>query len=179
MYLGSGIPPVMRMAAAGLTIGIGVDGAGSNNSQDMIESLKFAALLQKVATRDAAIVDAQTILDWATAGAQSPGTGARNRLAGSGQEGRPVRACRASPKIVPVHDPVASLVYSAGEGDVVMTIADGKVLMRDGVIQHVDEEDMLARCQAAARQLADRCGSNRRVARHGDREPRYIREPLT
>ena len=68
MYLGSGIPPMMRMAAAGLPIGIGVDGAGSNNSQDMIESLKFAALLQKVAARDASVVDAQTILDWATRG---------------------------------------------------------------------------------------------------------------
>ena len=68
MYLGSGIPPMMRMAAAGLTISIGVDGAGSNNSQDMIESLKFAALLQKVAARDASVVDAQTILDWATLG---------------------------------------------------------------------------------------------------------------
>ncbi len=65
-----------------------------------------------------------------------------------------------SPKIVPAHDPVASLVYSAGQGDVTMTIADGKVLMRDGVLLRVDEREVLTRCQTAAQQLADRCGSN-------------------
>ncbi len=96
MYLGSGIPPMMRMAAAGLTISIGVDGAGSNNSQDMIESLKFAALLQKVAARDASVVCAQTILDWATRGAaQDPGTRRRDRIAGSRQKSGPVPVGRA------------------------------------------------------------------------------------
>ena len=166
MYLGSGIPPMMRMAAAGLTISIGVDGAGSNNSQDMIESLKFAALLQKVAARDASVVDAQTILDWATLGGARV-LGLEHEI-GSLEAGKKadlfVLAAR-SPKIVPAHDPVASLVYSAGEGDVTMTIADGKVLMRDGVIRGVDEQDVLARCQAAALHLADRCGSNHRVTR--------------
>jgi 5-methylthioadenosine/S-adenosylhomocysteine deaminase len=166
MYLGSGIPPMMRMAAAGLTIGIGTDGAGSNNSQDMIESLKFAALLQKVAARDASVVYAQTILDWATrGGAEILGLADEiGSLEASKKADLFVLAAR-SPKIVPAHDPVTTLVYSAGEGDVTMTVAEGKVLMRDGVIQHLDERDLLARCQAAALQLADRCGSNGRVTR--------------
>ncbi len=166
MYLGSGIPPMMRMAAAGLTIGIGTDGAGSNNSQDMIETLKFASLLQKVAVRDASVVDAQTILDWATLGGAEV-LGLAHEI-GSLEPGKKadlfVLAAR-SPKIVPAHDPVASLIYSAGEGDVVMTIADGRILMQDGVIQHVDEGEVLARCQAAAHALALRCGSSRRVKR--------------
>ena len=49
MYLGSGIAPMVEMSQAGLTIGIGTDGAGSNNALDMLESMKIAALLQKVA----------------------------------------------------------------------------------------------------------------------------------
>jgi 5-methylthioadenosine/S-adenosylhomocysteine deaminase len=166
MYLGSGIPPMLRLAAAGLTIGVGTDGAGSNNSQDMIESLKFAALLQKVAARDASVIDAQTILDWATrGGAEILGLADEIGSLEAGKRADLFVLSRRSPKIVPAHDPVASLIYSAGEADVSAAIADGRVLMRDGILQHIDEVDVLARCQIAAQTLADRCGSNSRRAR--------------
>jgi 5-methylthioadenosine/S-adenosylhomocysteine deaminase len=166
MYLGSGIAPVMRMAAAGLIISIGVDGAGSNNSQDMLESLKLAALLQKVAARDASVVCAQTVLDWATrGGAQTLGLADEIGSLEAGKKADLFVLAARSPKIVPVHDPVTSLVYSAGESDVTMTVSDGKVLMRDGILTQVDEHDVLARCQVAAQALADRSGSNRRVTR--------------
>jgi 5-methylthioadenosine/S-adenosylhomocysteine deaminase len=166
MYLGSGIPPMLRLAAAGLTIGVGTDGAGSNNTQDMIESLKFAALLQKVAARDASVIDAQTILDWATrGGAEILGLADDIGTLEAGKRADLFVLSRRSPKIVPAHDPVASLIYSAGEADVSATIAGGRVLMRDGILQHIDEADVLARCQIAAQALADRCGSNSRLAR--------------
>lgn len=166
MYLGSGIAPIMAMARAGLTISIGTDGAGSNNSQDMIESLKFAALLQKVAARDASVVDAQTVLDWATLGGAAV-LGLSDEI-GSLEPGKKADLfvlAQRTPKIVPGHDPVASLIYSAGEADVVLTIADGRVLLRDGVLQGVDEGRVLGQCMAAALALADRSGSNRRVTR--------------
>ena len=72
---------------------------------------------------------------------------------------------RNSAKIVPAHDPVTTLVYSAGEENVTMTIADGRVLMRDRVIQHLDEADILRRTQTAALALAARSGANRRLRR--------------
>jgi 5-methylthioadenosine/S-adenosylhomocysteine deaminase len=166
MYLGSGIAPMVKMARAGLTIGLGVDGAGSNNSQDMIETLKMAALVQKAAAGDASVVDAQTVLDWATLG------GARAlRLEdniGSLEPGKCADLFVVAPnsaRIVPIHDPVASLVYSGGVENVVLTMANGKVLMREGVIQHFDEAEILCRCQEAALALAQRCGSNRKVRR--------------
>jgi 5-methylthioadenosine/S-adenosylhomocysteine deaminase len=166
MYLGSGIPPMLRMAAAGLTISIGIDGAGSNNSQDMIETLKFAALLQKVGACDASVISAQTVLDWATRGAAKV-LGLADQI-GSLEAGKQADLFVLSPrsaKIVAVHDPVTSLVYSAGEGDVVTTIAGGVVLLHDGMIQHVNEAAILARAQEAATAVADRCGSNKRVTR--------------
>jgi len=70
-----------------------------------------------------------------------------------------------SSKVAPVHDPVASLVYSSGEQNVVMTVADGKVLMKDGMIQHIDEAKIISICQEKALALASRCGSNSRVKR--------------
>jgi 5-methylthioadenosine/S-adenosylhomocysteine deaminase len=166
MYLGSGIPPVVDFARAGLSIGIGTDGAGSNNSLDMLESLKMAALLQKVAAGDAAVVTAQQALDWATCDAAR--TLWLQDEIGSLEVGKraDLFAVRLNTsKIVPMHDPVASLVYSAGEQNVVLTIADGKILMRDGKLTHLDEDAILWRCQEAATQLADRCGSNAKVTR--------------
>lgn len=167
MYLGSGIAPIMRMIEAGVTVCIGTDGAGSNNSQDMIESLKIGALLQKVAAKDASVVDAQTALDWATCQAAKV-MGLSNDI-GSLEVGKQadmfVLALN-SAKIVPAHDPVATLVYSSGEENVVATIAGGKIAMKDKIIQHLDEADILRQCQMAALTLADRCGSNRKVKRH-------------
>jgi len=166
MYLGSGIAPIVKMQRAGLTIGLGVDGAGSNNSQDMIETMKVAALLQKVSAKDASIVDAQQVLDWATRdGARA--LGLENEI-GSLEPGKRADLFAIAintPKIVPVHDPVASLVYSCGEENVVLTIADGKVLMKDGVIQFFDEKRLIDECQHAALRLAERCGSNARLRR--------------
>ena len=166
MYLGSGIAPMLKMSQAGLTIGLGVDGAGSNNSQDMIETLKMSALVQKAAAGDASVIDAQTVLDWATLG------GARalhlDDTIGSLEPGKCADLFVVAPnsaRIVPIHDPVASLVYSGGAENVEMTIANGKILMRDGVIQHIDETETLRRCQQSALDLAQRCGSNSKVRR--------------
>lgn len=167
MYLGSGIAPIMQMIQAGLTVSVGTDGAASNNSLDMIESLKIAALLQKVAARNAAVVDAQTALDWATREAAKT-LGLAHEI-GSLEVGKKadlfVLAAN-SAKITPAHDPVATLIYSSGEENVVATIANGKILMRDRVIQHLDEAAILKQCQAAATSLADRCGSNQKLKRN-------------
>jgi len=166
MYLGSGIAPMMKMAGAGLTICIGTDGAGSNNSQDMIESMKIGALLQKVAARDASVIDAQTILDWSTCNAAKVlGLSAEIGSLEVGKKADMFVLTPNSAKIVPVHDPVATLVYSSGEENVTATIADGKILMKDRQVQYLAEADVLQRCQAAALNLANRCGSNQKLSR--------------
>ncbi len=167
MYLGSGIAPMVRMAEAGITISIGVDGAGSNNSQDMIESLKMAALLQKVGHEDAAVIDAQTVLDWATRDAAIV-MGMSDKIGSleTGKKADMFVLSRNSAKIVPAHDPVSTLVYSSGQENVSLTMVDGHILMRDNQIQHLDEGDILQRSQTTALDLANRCQSNQKVTRH-------------
>lgn len=173
MYLGSGIAPVVQMAQAGITIGLGVDGAGSNNSQDMIETLKVGAMLQKVGARNAAVIDAQTILDWATlGGAKILGLSDKIGSLEVGKKADLFVLALNSPKIVPAHDPVTTLIYSAGEENVLHTIANGKLVMRDRIIPHLDEADILWRSQRAALALADRSGSNRKVTRRWRTEGR-------
>ena len=172
MYLGSGIPPIVRMAEAGLRIGLATDGAGSNNCQDMLESLKFSALLQKVAARDASVVRAQTALDWATrGGAQAINLGREIGSIETGKKADFFLLDPFTPKATPVHDPLATLVYSSGQANVVTTVVDGRVLLEDGVFHHLDEPALLREAQRAAQHLAHRAGTEKLLEKRAKWRP--------
>lgn len=162
MYLGSGIPPIAAMQEAGLTIAIATDGSGSNNCQDMLETLKFSALLQKVGAQNAATVRAQTALDWATRnGARAMGLETQVGSIEVGKRADFFLLDPYTPKAIPVHDPIATLVYSAGQANVDTVVVDGRVLMADGRFRHLDEPALLRKAQAAAQQLALRAETER------------------
>ena len=162
MYLGSGIAPILAMEAAGLTIGVATDGSGSNNCQDMLETLKFSALLQKVAAQNAGVVLAQRALDRATrGGAAAIGMEDRCRFPAPGKQADFFLLNPYTPKAVPVHDPIATLVYSAGQANVDTVVVGGKVLMAGGEFCHLDEGVLLEEAQVAAQQLALRGGTER------------------
>lgn len=170
MYLGSGIPPIVKMARAGLTISLATDGAGSNNCQDMLETLKFSALLQKAAAEDASVVLAQTALDWATlGGAQALGLAAEIGSLEPGKRADFFLVDPYTPKATPVHDPIATLVYSAGQANVATVVVDGQVLLEDGVFKHLDEPALLRETQRAAQKLAQRSGTEQLLDRRAGR----------
>jgi len=136
--LGNGIAPISRLRSAGVNVGIGTDGAASNNSLDMASELRFAALSAKAASGDPTIIPAQEAVQMATvAGARALG------LEGTIAEGN-----RADIAIVdlervetiPTSDPLSSLVYSAGRGAVTDVVVDGRFLMRDRSLTTIDED---------------------------------------
>lgn len=164
MYLASGIAPVPAMLKAGLTCGLGTDGAASNNTQDMIEMLKSTALLHKVATKDPTAITARTVLEMATIeGARVLGLEGK---IGSLEPGKkadlfifdPARAARA----VPLFDPVSTLVYAGGSGNVETVLVDGRVVLEDGRVLGLDERAALEKAQRVAEDLAERAGTFRR-----------------
>ncbi|MGL4648982.1 MAG: amidohydrolase family protein, partial [Caldilineaceae bacterium] len=162
MYLGSGIAPIVRFMREGVPVGISSDGSGSNNCQDMIETLKISALLQKVAAQDASVVRAQDAFDWATRG------GARclrmQEEIGSLELGKRADFFLMdafTARAIPVHDPVATLVYSSSHANVCDVVVDGRVLLRDGRFTHLNEAAILHDTQAAAQLLAARSGTER------------------
>ena len=168
MYLASGIAPVAKMLHAGVTVGLGVDGAASNNGQDMLELMKSAALLQKVGTRDPVSMTAEKALEMATIdGARALGL---DDVIGSLEPGKradfavfdPYR----SPKSIPMHNPVSDLVYSSTMGCITDVAVDGRFLMQDGVVTVVDEQAVLREAQRAAEELCDRSGIANRGAGH-------------
>lgn len=172
MYLGSGIPPIVKMERAGLTISIATDGAGSNNCQDMLETLKFSALLQKAAAEDASVVRAQTVVDWATrGGAQAMGMAAQIGSLEPGKKADFFLVDPFTPKATPVHDPVATLVYSAGQANIATVVVDGQVILEEGVFQNLDEPALLREAQRAAQALARRSGTEHLLDRRSRWRP--------
>jgi 5-methylthioadenosine/S-adenosylhomocysteine deaminase len=175
MYLGSGVAPIVELRRAGLTVGLATDGAASNNSQDMLETLKCAGLVHKMAHHDPAAFTAADVLDMATIdGARA--IGAADRL-GSLEPGKQADLFvfdPFSPRSIPLLDPVASLVFSAGSEGVVTTVVGGQVVLDEGGITTVDEGALLRECQEAACALAVRAGT---VPRRGSGIPPF--DPAT
>ncbi|WIM06506.1 MAG: TRZ/ATZ family hydrolase [Candidatus Nitricoxidivorans perseverans] len=133
MKLASGIPPVNNLLAAGVRVGLGTDGAASNNRLDMFREMRHAALLAKVASSDAAALDAHRALRMATLdGAAALGL---DRDIGSIIPGKSADLCavRLDDWLTqPCYDPASHLIYVAGRENVSHVWVAGKLRIRDG-----------------------------------------------
>jgi 5-methylthioadenosine/S-adenosylhomocysteine deaminase len=151
MKLASGTAPVVDYLEAGITVGLGTDGAASNNDLDMFEAMRFAAFLQKHARNDPRALPATAVLDMATrGGAAALGLSAQVGSLEVGKRADVIMVDTRGPRQTPMFDPVAHLVYSAHGDDVTTTIVDGKVLMRDRKVLTLNEATILAEARAAA-----------------------------
>jgi 5-methylthioadenosine/S-adenosylhomocysteine deaminase len=159
MYLGVGIAPIMELKQSGLTICLGTDGAGSNNSQDMFEVMKSTGLLHKVFHENPAVMNSQTILDMATlGGAKALGQDDRIGSLEVNKQADLFIFDPLKPKSAPVFDPISSLVFSSGSENVSTTIVAGNILMEERKIIGIDELEILQECQKSAWELAERVG---------------------
>jgi len=153
MYLASGMAPVRRWLEKGINVALATDGPGSNNSQDMMETLKFAACLQRIATMDASALLPQDVLDMATrAGAQaahSPNTG----VLAPGYKADIVMVRLDRPHIAPVHSALSALTFNANGNDVDTVLVDGRIVVRAGHSTLIDEDELLSRCQSRAQYI--------------------------
>lgn len=144
MYLGSGVAPIREALDAGVTVSVGTDGAASNNTTDYLESLKFAALIQKGFSRDAARITAEeTVAMASNGGAKAIGM---ERELGCIEVGRKADMFLFEPrklKSTPMHDPYATLVYSSSQENVAATIVNGRIVYHDGRFTcGIDERDL-------------------------------------
>lgn len=133
LYLGSGIPPIPECLAAGVNVALGTDGAASNNSTDMLETMKLAALIQKGAHRDASVITAGQVMGMATRGG-ARALGMQDRL-GTLEVGRKADMVLFDPRHLkswPSHDAMATVVYASSEENIDTTIVDGKVCYHKG-----------------------------------------------
>ena len=137
-----GICPIREYHATGANVTIGTDSAASNNSLNMFESIKLAALLQKHHYWKADALPTQAIFDFATRnGAKALGINT-----GSIEKGKLadiVLLDARMPNMNPQHDLISNIVYSAGPQNVSDVIINGKIIMRDRRILTVNEEEIV------------------------------------
>lgn len=151
MKLASGSAPVVDYLKAGAALGLGTDGAASNNDLDMFEAMRQASFLAKHVSRDPRVVSAATALEMATIGG-ARALGMQDQI-GSLEAGKRadllvVRMNRA--RQTPIYDPVSHLVYTTRGDDVDTTIVNGKVLMRGRIVRTLNAAAVLAEARTVA-----------------------------
>jgi 5-methylthioadenosine/S-adenosylhomocysteine deaminase len=151
MKLASGTAPVPQYLAAGVALGLGTDGAASNNDLDMFEAMRQAAFLHKLQSKDPRAVPAATALEMATlGGARALGMGDRIGSLEPGKRADLIVVGMARARQTPRYDPISHLVYATRGDDVVTTIVNGRVLMRDRKVLTLDEPAVLREADAFA-----------------------------
>ncbi len=154
MKLASGTAPVPAYLRADLPVGLGTDGAASNNDLDMFEAMRIASLLHKLQTVDPRAVSAQAALEMATIrGARALGM---EQAIGSLQAGKKadlIIVDATGPRFTPMYDPVSHLVYVAHGDDVKTTIVNGQVLMKDRTMTTLDQAAILAEATSWASKI--------------------------
>ncbi|WP_224270466.1 amidohydrolase [Haloprofundus salinisoli] len=155
MKLASGIAPVQRMLDAGVPVGLGTDGAASNNDLDLFDEMRDAAMVGKLAAEDASAVAAETVVELATRG----GADALNFNSGrleAGANADLVVVDFDAPHLTPAHDLVSHLAYAVRGSDVRHTVCDGEVLMRDREVLTLDVDSVMERAADHAREALAR-----------------------
>ena len=154
MKIASGIAPITEMLEAGVLVGLGTDGAASNNDLDMWEEMRLAAFLQKVDRMDPTAIPASTVLRMATSGgATAIGLGDEIGSLEVGKRADLIQVAFEDVHHVPTYDVVSHLVYVSDEQDVASVIIDGKVVMRERKIATIDTERVAEEATALAARI--------------------------
>lgn len=144
LKLASGIAPIVQMKNRGLTVGLGTDGAASNNNLDMFEELRLAATLHKGVSLDPTVIPAPTAFEMATADSAKccflePGHGTLT----VGAKADITLLDLTSPHFQPTYNLLSNVVYAAGADDVVDVFVDGRHVLQNREAVTIDVERML------------------------------------
>ncbi|MFG2801986.1 amidohydrolase [Streptomyces pseudovenezuelae] len=155
--------PVRALRELGIPVGLATDGAASNNSLDVWESMALTALIQKSTTGDARWLTSRQALHHASLqSARAVGLGDAVGSIAPGRRADIILVDLTGPHTQPVHDLAATLVHSARSSDVRTTIVDGRVLMRDRELLTIDVSAVVRELGERMPALVDR-GHGRRI----------------
>ena len=156
LKLASGIAPVAKMLEKGICVGLGTDGASSNNNLDMLEECRAAAMLHKATTFDPLVVPAAKAWEMATVdGAKVLGFENLGKLE-AGQYADIVLWDNHKPYWYPRHNKLSQLVYAANSSDADTVFIAGKKVLESGKLLTFDEEKIYAEAQACAERLVNK-----------------------
>ena len=155
MKLASGIAPVSKLLENDICVAIGTDGASSNNNLDLIEELKTASLLQKVATLDPKVLTSDESLAMGTInGARALGLEDEIGTVEVGKKADLILIDTNSANMVPDSSNLSSnIIYSANGSNVDITICNGQILMENRKLTTLDEQDIYKKAREALDEL--------------------------
>jgi 5-methylthioadenosine/S-adenosylhomocysteine deaminase len=140
MKLASGVAPVPKMIAEGLRVGLGTDGAASNNDLSMWEEMDTAAKLHKLISNDPKVMTAEQAFELATiSGARALHMGKEIGSIEKGKRADLVLVNRDALNQIPLYNVYSDLVYATKASDVETVIINGRVVMRDRRLLTLDE----------------------------------------
>lgn len=149
LKLGSGVAPIPAMQRAGVRVALGTDGVSSNNSHDMFEEMKFAATIHSGVAHDPLAVRPMDVLAMATReGAKA--LGRHTGVIAPGYVADLILVDFHRPNLVPCHSVAENLVYAAHGADVVMNMARGQIIYRNGAYRTLDLDRILAEVRGYA-----------------------------
>ncbi len=160
MMLGDGVAPVVEMLRQGVNVALGTDGAASNHSQDLFDTMKTASLLQKVHHENAGIIEPYQVLRMATlGGAKALGLASVCGTIEAGKRADLILVDIDTIHSQPMNDIFSQIVHCAKAGDVQTVLVDGEILMKDRVLTRLDDKNVMAEAKAANRDLMERIDS--------------------
>lgn len=155
LKLGSGIAPLRQMLGLGLTVGLGTDGAASNDSVDVLGECRLAALLAAGASGDPAALPPDRALALATrGGARALGLEEHTGSITPGKWADLACVALSGPMVEPVHDVAATIVHAAGRARISDTWVAGRHLVADGRLTRLDAPALLEEVRAMASRVA-------------------------
>jgi 5-methylthioadenosine/S-adenosylhomocysteine deaminase len=164
MKIACGVAPVPEYLENGVTVSLGTDGAASNNCLDMFDDMKVCALIHKINTRNASVVPAERVLEFATInGAIALGMGDEIGSIEVGKVADIILVSLDRPNLIPLTNPISHLVYSAKGCDVDTVVVDGRVLMENRELRTLDEEEVMRFAAEEARDLLGKAGKEEKL----------------
>ncbi len=149
-----GAMPLTQLLNAEIPIGLGTDGSASNNSLDLFNEMKVCALLHKFTDDDPETASAQTVLDLATIGGAKV-LGLEDKIGSIeiGKRADIILLDLNDTTMIPNHNPVSNLVYSATGACVDTTIVNGKILMENRILKTIDEKKVIEKVKKFSSKL--------------------------
>jgi 5-methylthioadenosine/S-adenosylhomocysteine deaminase len=164
MKLADGVAPIPDYLQEGVTVSLGTDGAASNNTLDLFDSMKACALLHKIHRMDPCVLPAERVLELATIqGARALGMEKEIGSLEVGKRADLILLGLDRPNLVPLTNPVSHVVYAAQGGDVETVLVDGKVLMEKGEMRTLDPARVMAFAEEEAQDLFYKAGKADRL----------------
>lgn len=163
LKLASGVAPVPALLKAGVNVALGTDGAASNNDLNLWGEIQTAARVHKQIAGDPTVLPAKQVFWMATrGGAKAFGLDDRLGSLSVGKRADLVLIDLNSPHLVPLYEPYSHLVYTVRPSDVRTVIIEGRIVLKDWVIQTMDEERVFARIRELAAELGRHWGRDTR-----------------